>query len=325
LTTQIAADVILYLLFGRDVAFDPVILRDSTSAVTQMLMHCAMTPYHFFMRYFPGTTCWKMDRCRDLAWKALDDIVVDEVQSVLNELDHPLTQDLPVHRSPGAALPSLCTNEPNYSSVGLASLVAEVRVFLLAGFETTAHGLSFAFGQLALYPDVADQIAAEGRAVWDILTNENASAKEIQQALDRAPTARYLFLETIRLYPLAPTLAGVVKEDLTLTRGSGSSYRLKKDTKVLFMNQVLNRECTDKFTLDHWKTEPYPFLNTFNTGIHVCPGKNLSLLEAHVFLLMAATQFTFEHPSADKAMEYTGHILLQPVDDMPLLVRQRRF
>jgi cytochrome P450 len=329
LTTQIAADVVLYMLFGRDVPFDPNLIRDSTSIVTQMLMHCAMTPYHAFMRYIPGTSCWNMDRRRDAAWKALDDTVADEVRSVLNELDQPpLTaeQDLRVQRrSPGAALPSLCRNETNYSSVGLAALVAEVRVLLLAGFETTAHGLSFAFGHLALHPDIADQIASEGRAMWDTLTNENASSKEIQQALDEAPTAKYLFLETVRLYPLAPTLAGMVKEDLTVTTGSGSCYRLEKKTKVLFMNQVLNRECTDKFTLDHWKHEPYPFLNTFNTGVHVCPGKNLSLFEAHVFLLMAVTQFTFEHPSADKAMESTGHILLQPVDGMPLLVRRRKF
>ena len=39
-----------------------------------------------------------------------------------------------------------------------------------------------------------------------------------------------------------------------------------------------------------------PFLHTFQSGTHTCPGKPLSLLKGRVFLLLAAMQFKFDFP-----------------------------
>lgn len=56
-----------------------------------------------------------------------------------------------------------------------------------------------------------------------------------------------------------------------------------------------------------------------------CPGKPLSLLDGHVFLLMAATRFQFEFSKDGETMhvEYSDDLLLRPKDGMPLAVQKR--
>lgn len=191
----------------------------------------------------------------------------------------------------------------------MESLAAEVPVFVLAGFETTAHGLSFAFGLLALHPELADRIAQEGRAVWDKLVvdshDDDVATELIRQALEQAPTARRFFLEMlrVRLYPLVPTLPGKCLQDVTVTTSQGEVYGLPQGTQVLFSNFVLNRQqAGEALNPSLWERPPeeQPFTNTFNTGAHICPGKALSLLEARVFLLMAAIQFESVIPREHK-------------------------
>jgi len=91
---------------------------------------------------------------------------------------------------------------------------------------------------------------------------------------------------------------------------------------VLFTNFVLIRQqAGEALNPSLWEAPPeeQPFTNTFNTGAHVCPGKALSLLEAHVFLLMAATQFEFIIPPEHKEnpMDFMDHIMLKPKEGMP--------
>jgi cytochrome P450 len=211
----------------------------------------------------------------------------------------------------------MVTKEPRYRE-NFDTLVSDMRVFGLAGFETTAHGLSFAFGMLAKHPEWAETIAKEGRAVWELLKTDP------QQALDESPTARYFFLETLRVYPPVPALPGRILEDVEVTTKDGDKYGLEKGCNVLFLNMVLNRDCGDDFDPSRWKSDPQPFLNTFNTGPHVCPGKNLSLLEGHVFLLMAATKYKFFFPGeTPESLEYLNTVLLKPKDGMPLIVKER--
>jgi len=151
--------------------------------------------------------------------------------------------------------------------------------------------------------------------------------------LDQAPTARLFFAECIRLYPLVPTLPGAVLEDVTVTTRQGDVYGLPQGTQVLFTNMVLNRqEGGDKVNLNRPPEQEQFFNNSFNTGTHVCPGKALSLLEAHIFLLMAAAKFEFFLPPAPddndetetkNHMDFMDHVLLKPKEGMPLIVKQR--
>jgi cytochrome P450 len=135
-------------------------------------------------------------------------------------------------------------------------------------------------------------------------------------------------MEALRFYPPIYMLGGKCLEDIVIStsKEDEQQYLLEKGTQVLFANMVLNcADAGDALNLDLWDLprEEQPFLNTFNNGEHVCPGKALSLVEAHVFLLMVATKFRFSFPGGEPCMDAMDHIMLKPVDGMPLLVTER--
>ena len=328
ITSHVVIDVVLYFLFGRRIDFDAKIFHSSAQTMLETVFECALNPLYFLLRHIPFTECYKMDRKRDSAWGSIDSVVRDEVNTIMNEVDENIHTS---QRKSGAALVSLLKNEPRFRSGGIEALLADIRVFVLAGFETTSHGLSFAFFLLAMYPEVADKIAHEGETVWDKLHSEDTI--QIQQALDEAPTAKFLFQEAVRLYPLVPTLPGQCLEDVLVTTSKGENYSLPKGTRLLFANIVMNRqEGGESLNTSQWDISPdkQPFMNTFNRGVHICPGKPLSLLEAHVFLIVAATKFQFVLPPSEHSnnnpsdpMDVMCRAVLTPKDGMPLLIRER--
>lgn len=90
---------------------------------------------------------------------------------------------------------------------------------------------------------------------------------------------------------------------------------------------TIARAARDQMRLNRWNStsiQEQPFMNTFNNGPHACPGKPLSLLEGHIFLLQVASRFQFSFPpgGADR-VEYDEQLLLRPKDAMPLVVTRR--
>ncbi|KAH0826709.1 cytochrome P450 [Lanmaoa asiatica] len=89
-------------------------------------------------------------------------------------------------------------------------VLSNIFVFLLAGHETSAHTLCFAFVLLALYPDCQQNLYEEITRVWstDIpLTQLTTSAKEYTAACIR---------ETLRMFPAEPRLPKDVHTDTVL-------------------------------------------------------------------------------------------------------------
>lgn len=330
----------MFFLFGRCVDFDPAVMRDATMDMISYVLHVLLTPLHFILRYLPFGRCREMQHKKAKAWKALDAVIVDEILLMLRE--HRGLCDVHPDRKPGSALASLFCNEPRFYESGIDSLVADVRVFMLAGFETTAHGLGFAFGLLAEHPDIGNRIAQEARLASIVCSDDDyfLSPEMLRQALDKTPTARNLFLEAVRLFPLLPTLGGLCTDDINVTTSTNETYGLPKGTNVAFFNVALQRHAKfakgnnpHRVEPDRWKVEyddesslsSQPFLSVFNLGAHACPGKPLSLLEAHVMILMAATRFEFRFADQEtKHVDYTQRVFLRPKDGMPLLVTKRR-
>ena len=81
----------------------------------------------------------------------------------------------------------------------------------------------------------------------------------------------------------------------------------------------------DSVNLSRWTLpiDQQPFIGTFNKGAHACPGKPLSILEAHVFLLCTVKDFIFEFPIGIDNVEYEEDLLLRPKNKMPLIIKRR--
>jgi cytochrome P450 len=281
-----------------------------------------------------------MERRKYKAWKIIDNICAPEIQTLLDE--HAGKRPVHEHRKPGSVLASLIANEPRFvqQGRGVSCMIAEARVFVQAGFETTAHSLAFCMGMMAERPDLANQMADLGKSILDkndlynaetILAHLEDSSSTDNASAAAASLVKNFFLESVRLYPLAPALGGACTQDVTVTTTLGKTVHLAKGTAVTFPNIPLQRQLDDSpdsVIPERWNVMPVtrqPFLHTFQTGAHACPGRPLSMLEGQVFLLLVATQFEFSFPPGIAKVEYEDNLLLRPKNGMPLLVKKRQW
>jgi len=320
LTTEAAVGVILFFLFGRDLEFDTDEIRQAAKDLMECLGFIFSHPFHNVTKYIPGSSSSEMEKRKKRAWKIVDGIVAPEIKRLLDE--HAGTVPTHPERTPGSVIASLIANEPRFRQGGVDSMIAEGRVFVQAGFETTAHSLAFSFGMMAERPDLANEMAKVGRQA---LGEDVFCSDKIQKALEETTLIKNFFMESLRLYPLAPALGGLCTDDIVVQTKTGVEYGLPKGTSVIFPNMSIQRQATDPDTIrpERWETKPQPFLHTFQNGAHACPGRPLSLLEGHIFLLLAVVHFEFSFPEGTKKVEYEDQLLLRPKDGMPLLVQRR--
>mmetsp|Transcript_16920 Transcript_16920/g.25394 ORF Transcript_16920/g.25394 Transcript_16920/m.25394 type:complete len:543 (-) Transcript_16920:103-1731(-) len=336
LTTKAAVGVVLFFLFGRKLEFDTEEVRESAELLMECLGAMLFNPFYNVQKYFPGTKASKLEQGKLRAHEIIDSVVAPEIKRLLDE--H--AGKVPMHpgRKPGSVIATLLEQEPRFVEGGVDSMIAEARVFVQAGFETTAHSLAFALGMLAERKDLAESLAREGkRILGDTATATDTdtskandfmySSNVVEQGMRDAPIYKNFFLESVRLYPLAPSLGGECRQDIDVKTSDGISYRFPKGASLIFLNVPLQRhvENPEEIRPERWDVpmSQQPFLHTFQNGAHACPGKPLSLLEGQVFLMLIATHFEFDFATGNK-VEFEDNLLLRPKDGMPLIVKRRR-
>mmetsp|Transcript_96476 Transcript_96476/g.223692 ORF Transcript_96476/g.223692 Transcript_96476/m.223692 type:complete len:157 (+) Transcript_96476:1-471(+) len=134
-----------------------------------------------------------------------------------------------------------------------------------------------------------------------------------------------VFHETLRLIPPVPSHIGVAYEDFEL-KVSRRRYLVPKGATLMMHNIAGQRSERvwsepDAFKPERWGEDvSRRQLMAFNLGAHACPGKNLSLLEARVFLAVVLSKFRFELPPGVESAEGYEELLLRPKNRMPLRV-----
>jgi cytochrome P450 len=167
------------------------------------------------------------------------------------------------------------------TGVGLSDreVAANILTFILAGHETTARTLGWTLHLLSHAPDVADRVAAEGRALdlsdpgW----------------METAPWTRAVLEEAMRLFPPAPLLT---REALGEDEVSG--VKVRKGTQVLISPWVLHRHAL--LWEDPSAFRPERFLPgaregidrfayiPFGAGPRICIGASFAMQEAVLIL-----------------------------------------
>ena len=305
LTTQAAVEVVLFFLFGRQLEFDTNQMRKAAKDMIDCLFVQLTNPLYEILKYIPTTNAYKTELKMIHAQQVIDAVVETELALLLEEFHG----SKPIHpdRKEGSVMASLIAKEPKFRISGKESMLAEARVFVQAGFETTTHSLAYAMGLMAERPDLADQMAKQGMDAltdkfYNIPQSEPVNSETIEllkKALDKTTLVKNFFMEALRLYPLAPTLAGECTSNIEIVTKDGTHYTLSKGASTLFLNIPLRRQemsNPDEICPERWDVPitEQPFLHTFQNGPHRCPGKPLSLLEGHVFLFLIASKFRFE-------------------------------
>lgn len=157
----------------------------------------------------------------------------------------------------------------------------EVMTLFLAGHETTANALTWAFYQIASARDVDERLGVAARDD------------------DRAYTMRVI-KESMRLYPPAWIIGREGKQEVTLADG----HVVAPGTTVLIAPIVLHRRADfypnpDRFDPDRWLgPEPPQFAYApFGGGARRCIGEEFAWHEAAIVLSAFARRFRFERTS----------------------------
>ena len=152
---------------------------------------------------------------------------------------------------------------------------------LMAGRDTTATSLGFAFAALARNPEAWTKVRAEVLRIF----GTDRQGEEITFAkLKSARYVQYVINETLRLYPVAPLNNRIAVRDTILPVGGGpdskSPIPVRKGTLVNFSDYVIHRR-EDIWGEDvlEWKPERWvdrkhgwEYL-PFNGGPRICIGR----------------------------------------------------
>ncbi|KAK6460241.1 cytochrome P450 [Scheffersomyces coipomensis] len=175
---------------------------------------------------------------------------------------------------------------------------------LVAGRDTTAGLLSFAFYELARNPDAWSKLKAEIYEKFG--SGEKADVGEITfESLKKCEYLKAVLNETLRMYPSVPQNYRVATKDTTLPRGGGEKgmdpVYVRKGQTVLYSVYSTHRlpeyygKDADDFRPERW-FEPetrklgWAYL-PFNGGPRICLGQQFALTEASYIISRIAQLF----------------------------------
>jgi cytochrome P450 len=196
----------------------------------------------------------------------------------------------------------------------------ELLTLFLAGHETTALTLTYAFYLLGTHPDVESELSAE----LDRLLPDHLPGVADIPALR---VTENVIKESMRLYPPAWTLGREALEDCEI-----AGYQVKKGTQVLMAQWVVHRDARfwpepERFRPSRWDEEqtkqlPRCAYFPFGDGPRVCIGNNFAMMEAVLLLATIARRIRLELVPGQK-LRLVPSVTMRPRDGIMAIVRER--
>lgn len=199
----------------------------------------------------------------------------------------------------------------------LEALRNEAATIFMAGHETTAATLTWAWYLLSRAPWVEEKLLEEIQSVC------GTRAPTVED-VPNLPWARAIIEETLRLYPPVPILGRQNKEADEI-----EGIKIKPASLILIVPWLLHRTASLFDEPHHFKPErfyqgrpqPYSYI-PFATGPRVCPGLQFGRVEAILCLSILAQRFKVRIPD-----EHNVHpqcrLTLRPLGGMPATVTPR--
>lgn len=198
-------------------------------------------------------------------------------------------------------------------------LIDQLGVFFLAGHETTASALTWAFYILAMQPSALARIRAEVDAV--------VGGGEITfDAIRRLVFTKAVFKETLRLYPPITFMPRVA-----MKAGRIGPYKVRKGALLMIAPWTLHRhrdywERPDTFDPDRFMPgreadiHPNAYI-PFGAGPHTCVGAGFAAVESALILASLARDFDFEIEARD-TIRPAARLTTRPAEQIMMRVRR---
>jgi cytochrome P450 len=196
----------------------------------------------------------------------------------------------------------------------------EVMTFLLAGHETTALALSWAWHLLA-------ENAAAGQELTDELDSVLGARAPTFSDFPALPYAEGVIKESMRLYPPAWALGRTAARDFDL-----AGYRIPAGANIVMSPWVRHRDprffpSPSTFDPRRWNSEATKNLPRFayfpfGAGPRQCIGASFATMEAILVLATIARKFQVR-PVAGRAVEPLPSLTLRPKSGVWVELRKR--
>ncbi|KAB1197677.1 MULTISPECIES: cytochrome P450 [Haloferax] len=196
----------------------------------------------------------------------------------------------------------------------------ELMTMLLAGHDTTALTLTYAWYLLSQHPEAKERLHRE---LNDVLGGRTPTAEDVRQL---EYTERVLN-ESMRLYPPVYVMFREPKVDVRL-----GGYRVPEGSAIMLPQWVVHRserwwDNPLEFDPDRWSPErmadrPRFAYFPFGGGPRHCIGKHLSLLEGRLILGTVAQQYELDYVR-DEPFSLRGSLTMHPREPMEMRLRAR--
>jgi cytochrome P450 len=217
----------------------------------------------------------------------------------------------------------LSARDDDGSALNDEELRNQVVTFLLAGHETTASTLTWAFALLAQHPDEQRAVEAE----LDGLTFEAITKERILEKLGSLTRLQAVLHETMRLYP-----AIWIAERRVAATDELGGFSLPGGSSVIVAPYVTHR-------LAAWWPEPERFRPErflggeprslsadgyfpFGAGPHACIGQHFAMMQAKIVLATLSARFRLRLSESPLPDALAG-ITLRPAAAVPVRVERR--
>jgi len=197
----------------------------------------------------------------------------------------------------------------------------EAFTLIVAGHETTANTLTWAWHLLARHPHVEAELHAE----LDRVLHGRAPTFADLSAL---PFTEAVVKETLRLYPAAYVTAREPQADVNI-----GPYRVPKGHTILLSPYVTHRDSRwfdepDAFQPARWlgdleKRLPKLAYLPFGAGPRICIGNAFAMMEARLILATVAQRFRLR-PADQRAVRVDPLVTLRPKGGLRMIVEARQ-
>ncbi|MEH6456213.1 MAG: cytochrome P450 [Cocleimonas sp.] len=195
----------------------------------------------------------------------------------------------------------------------------ELIVLFMAGHETTANVLAWAWYLISQAPDVEAKLHAELDKVLDGRKPEMTDVESLIYT-------RAILDETMRLYPPVPILSREAKEEDTIR-----NTKVPPGSIMLIVPWLIHRHkkywdkpdhfIPERFMPDAPKPIKFSYI-PFSAGPRVCLGKNFGIVESVLTIAMLAQRFRLSM-AKDKKVEHECRLTLRPKGRLPMKIKAR--
>ena len=273
--TALTLEIVVGALFGTQVSGEVDLVKDNLRFILRSISRWTAS-------VVPLQLSWPHHRRYHRARHELERVV----QRIITE-----RRQHPEERGDLLSLLMHAQDEDDGTFLTDAELRDEIRTLLLAGHETTANALTWAWYLLIQHPEWYDRLSAEVETVLDGRTPGVAD-------LPHLTLAQHIFKETLRLYPPASLLNREVIKPIAV-----DGHTLTPGMTIFVSLYVLHRRPEsfpnpesfdpDRFANDAEKAWPRMAYLPFAGGSHICIGNHFALLEGPLILATLAQRVRF--------------------------------